>query len=326
MNDWLLVALIAGAVTLGLFPVFMLLLRSRNRPDPDETREPLFGELNDPLAAQIPMSESGSNDVRQLLLGAGYYHPSALADYRAVRTALTLAPMLLTAAAVLLAPREYVLRVLLIGVLLTMLGFSLPRVWLTLRRRARARTISRGLPLVIDLLNLCLTAGLTVLESFKRVAKELRYSHPVMSQELSITARQAELHSLDVAAKQWAERSQVPEVSNLALMLVQSERLGTDSAGTLSELADNFRTTARQRAEAHANRTSFWMLFPSVFCFWAAAAIILVGPAYLEFFEFRQRLGPDIINPTTDALNRANQQMRPPPDPNNPVPVTPTPR
>jgi tight adherence protein C len=325
MSDWLTLALIAGALALGLFPVLLLLLRGRTEPDPDEAREPLLGGLNEPLAAQIPMSASGSDDVRRLLLGAGYYHPSALTDYRAVRTALTLAPVLLTAAAVLASPREVAPRIVFLGVLATMLGFSLPRVWLTLRRRARAREISRGLPLAIDLLNLCLTAGLTVLDSFRRVAREMKPTHPALSQELSITARQAELHSLDVAARQWAERSGVPEVSNLALLLVQSERLGADSAATLGELADNFRVTARQRAEAHANRTSFWMLFPSVFCFLVAAAIILVGPAYLEFFEYRQRVGPDLLNPTRDAINRANQQMRPPPDPSNPVPVSPTP-
>ena len=125
----------------------------------------------------------------------------------------------------------------------------------------------------------------------------------------SLAAAQAELHSLDAAARLWADRAQVQEGSNLALLLVQSEKLGSDTAATLNELATNFRATTRQRAEAHANRTSFWMLFPTVFCFWIASAIILIGPAYLEFFEYRQRSGARLINETRQSVERANRRV-----------------
>jgi tight adherence protein C len=110
----------------------------------------------------------------------------------------------------------------------------------------------------------------------------------VLAQELAIAAQQAELHSLAHALQQWADRTRLPEVRNLVMVLIQSEKLGADAASTLNELATNFRVTARQRAEAQANRTSFWMLFPSVFCFWIAASITLIGPAYLEYFQFRR--------------------------------------
>jgi hypothetical protein len=63
------------------------------------------------------------------------------------------------------------------------------------------------------------------------------------------------------------------------------------------------------------------MLFPSVFCFWAAAAIILIGPAYLEFFEYRQRAGSQLINQTRANIDRANAVRRPPVDPLNPNPA-----
>ncbi|MBX7105500.1 MAG: type II secretion system F family protein [Gemmataceae bacterium] len=320
-NETILIALVVAGITCGLFPLFLILLR---RPETaidvsgTGEDEPAFGALTGPLAAQIPLTESGKDDVQKLLLGAGYYHKTALLEYRAVRVALTIAPLFITGAIALIVPPERLTTTLVGGLIAALVGFSLPRVYLGWKRRQRAREISRGLPLTIDLLTLCLTAGQSLLAAFRHVAGELRNSNPVLSQELAITARQAELHTLDVAVKQWADRVQVPEVSNLSSLIVQSDKLGTDTADTLSELSTNFRTSARQRAETQANRTSFWMLFPSVFCFWVAAAIILIGPAYLEFFEYRQRAGGQLINQTRSNIDRANRRTRPVVDPLNP--------
>jgi len=323
IQEWLLPILVALGITCGLFPIFLLLLNRRPQPLPvDDERldEPVLGDFTEPLATQMPMSESVQGDVHKLLMGAGLYRSTALTEFRAVRTALFLAPLFLTLAAALVVEQQYLRATLVIGGLASLLGFSLPRVYLAYRRRKRAQQISRGLPAAIDLITLNLTAGQNLMASFNQTARELHNSHPALAQELAITARQAEMHSLEVAASQWAERVQIPEVSNVALLLVQSERLGTDTSATLTELANNFRITARQRAETQANRTSFWMLFPSVFCFWAAAAIILIGPAYLEFFDYRQRIGPQILNQTKQGIERANRQSRTVTDPNVPTP------
>jgi tight adherence protein C len=186
----------------------------------------------------------------------------------------------------------------------------LPRVYLTARARSRARQIERALPLTIDLLTLCLSAGQNLLDSLRQVSEELRFSHPVVAGELAIAQRHAALHSLENAMKQWADRTPIPEVTNLALLLIQSERLGTDAAGTLLEMSNNLRVSLRQRAEAQANRTSFWMLFPSVFCFWVAAAIILITPPYLQFFQYRQQAA-QLFNQSRNNISRANALTMP---------------
>src|SRR5262245_59492949 len=100
LQEWLLPILILFGVACGLFPIFLLLLR---RPQPvtaDEeiSYEPILGEFTEPLAAQMPMSTTVQNDVHRLLMGAGFYHPTALTEFRAVRTALLLAPVFLTLA------------------------------------------------------------------------------------------------------------------------------------------------------------------------------------------------------------------------------------
>src|SRR6516162_7075970 len=196
MNDWIQLALIVAGIGCGLFPIFLLLMRKRPDPTGETEDESALGGFTAPLAAQAPLSESGRDDVRELLMGAGYYHPSALMDFRAIRVALTLSPLFLAGAAALILPLERFRGVAIFGVIGAMLGFSLPRIFLAFKRRARGQEISRGLPTAIDNLTLCLTAGQNPLAAFTTVAHEMRNSHPVLAQELAITAKQAELHTL----------------------------------------------------------------------------------------------------------------------------------
>lgn len=324
MSENTILGLIALGIAAGLFP--LLLMSFRRRPDTDreldETAQSLsddtvLGGLTEPLAG----GRRKNDELRQLLVAAGYYKPSAPLEFRALRTVLTLAPLFFAGSLALLVDQALMPRVLIFGFVASLLGFSLPRVYVGMRRRSRGREIARGLPLAIDLLTLCLSSGQNILDSFRQVSRQMQKTHPELSRELAITQRHIEMHSLDVAMKQWADRVQVPEVSNLALLLVQSEKLGTDTADTLVELATNFRATSRQRAEAAANRTSFWMLFPSVSCFWVAAAIILIGPAYLEFFDYRQR-SQSLFTETRRNLDRANNVRQPPRDPNEPGPAS----
>jgi tight adherence protein C len=309
MNEWIQVGLFFLAVTGAVITLLALVIRwgaskeARLREDDEEAR---------PVAAtQFTASKRAPTDLQKELRLAGFYRPTAILEYTAVRALLILLPLLAGGAAAMLAPPEDVLRIVALTGIGAGLGYSFPRVYLTARARTRARQIERALPLTIDLLTLCLTAGQNLLDSLRQVSEELRFSHPAVASEMAIAQRHAALHSLEHAMKQWADRTPIPEVTNLALLLIQSERLGTDAAGTLLEMSNNLRVTLRQRAEAQANRVSFWMLFPSVFCFWIAAAIILIAPPYLQFFQYRQQAA-QLFNQSRINISRANDQVRPP--------------
>jgi len=319
MKEWIEIGLLFLAVSGLVWALLAVALRRwqhmEERPDPNAEPEPeperpvVTGPAATGLSEQSPGSRRGGLDLHKDLRLAGYYRPTALLDYRAVRTALVLVPLIVAGVLAVLSEGPDVNRVLLYGGIAALLGYSLPRLYLTIRARSRARQIGRGLPLAIDLLTLCLSAGQNLLAALQQVSRELSYSHPVLAQELSIAYQQAQLHSLEQAMKQWAARVSTPEVTNLALVLIQSERLGTDAALTLQEMAHNLRTNARQRAEAQANRTSFWMLFPTIFCFWIAAAIILIGPPYFDFFQQRRKSADTFIQ-IRNNINRANQPGR----------------
>jgi tight adherence protein C len=153
---------------------------------------------------------------------------------------------------------------------------------------------------------LSLTAGQNLLDALEEVARHMHRTHPGLAQDLAIAHQQARIHSLHYAMRQWSDRAALPDVTNLALLFIQSERLGSGAANALVEYSNYLRTSMRQRAEAQANRTSFWMLFPSVFCFWIAAAIVLIGPAYVEFGQQRQRTA-SYFNQSKSNINRANR-------------------
>lgn len=308
-KEWIeLVGLAVGVATV-VFIIIALLNRRRNTEtdDQDEENDDLvLGQYTYALTAPDEEAKSKNSDLAQELRSAGYYRPTAVREYKAVRALAILLVVITTGSLLLIVPESYFSYTLFGGIVAVAAAFSLPRLFINLRAKSRSRAVEKGLPVAIDMLILCLSAGQNLLAALQLVANQLYRSHPVLAKELIIAHQQAELHSLDHSLRQWANRMKVPEVRNLVMLLIQSEKLGSDAASTLSELALNFRTNAKQRAEARANRLSFWMLFPSVGCFWVAAAIILIGPAYLEYFQY-QRRASQLVDQSATAVQTANE-------------------
>ncbi|HYV37026.1 MAG TPA: type II secretion system F family protein, partial [Gemmataceae bacterium] len=305
MLEWMPAAITFFVVTSGIFGLYLMFRRSPAVPSTaPEVDEAVVADQ----AFAITTLQPKMQEMHKELRSAGIYEPTALGEYTAFRAVAALCVLACTALVMFLVDEERAAQVFLIGFLLAVLAYSLPRVVLLSWRRRQTRAIERDLPLSIDLLVLCLSAGQGLVAALRQTATQLRRQSPILSRELAIVCKHAELRSLEHALKQWSDRVPSPEVRNFTLLLTQSERLGTDSAATLHELANSYRTNSRQRAESQANRTSFWMLFPSVFCFWVAAAIILIGPTYLEFF--RHRKSPEQINSnlsdTVQSINGAS--------------------
>lgn len=250
--------------------------------------ELLLGHWTPALAAQVPMTEGTRDELNQELRAAGYYQQAALVEYAAVRTMLVVTPLVVAGFLALTVSTDYVARIVFGGVVAAMLGYSLPRLYLHLRAKRRARDIERALPIAVDMLTLCLTAGQNLLGALRRAGQELKFCNPVLAEEFEILRQQADLRSVPHALRQFADRVHVPEARNLAMILTQAERLGMDTGAALLEYATSLRTTFRQRAEAQANSTMFWMLFPTLLCLWIPAGIVLIGPAVLEFQEHRK--------------------------------------
>jgi tight adherence protein C len=298
MNEWGWFMLAAGGIALVCFLVFLMLFQrpvTATRLAPTETSgsdsnaDLLLGDMTDVLSRGMPGEDRDREEILPELVRAGMYGQDSLAEYRAVRAVLVLVPLFAAAAIANLVEPRHMMYVVLGGVILSALGYSVPRLYLTLKARARVREIERGLPVFADMLSISLLAGQGLISGLKRATEQLRYPFPRMASELEIVVRQSDMLNLNVAFEQWANRSQMPEVRNLSIMLNQCQKLGNDVTTGLMEYATNLRSNARQRADAKAQRASFWMLFPTLLFLWIPAAIIIIAPVGFEFQARREK-------------------------------------
>jgi tight adherence protein C len=161
--------------------------------------------------------------------------------------------------------------------------YLVPDMWLRMKVKKRRERIRRSLPDALDLLVICVDAGLGLDQAMLRVGQELAISHPDINQEFSqINLEQlAGKHRLE-AWRSAAERTQIPEFSLFVTMLTQADRFGTPIVRALSRFGDEIRLKRRQRAEEKAAKTKIKILFPLVLFIFPTIFIVLLAPAILS--------------------------------------------
>jgi tight adherence protein C len=166
------------------------------------------------------------------------------------------------------------------------LGFLAPDFWLGNRISARQARIRRGLPDVLDLLVICIEAGLSLDQSVARTAEELNMAQPAICDELDLVVleQRAGLPRAD-AWRHFAERTNVDSVRNLVSVLVQSEKFGTSIAKTLRVHSDTLRTQRRQQVEEQAAKTTVKLVFPLVLFIFPSLFLVTLGPAAITVME-----------------------------------------
>jgi len=171
------------------------------------------------------------------------------------------------------------------GFVCAALGFALPRLILNIQANARTEEIRRGLPTFMDILGLTLSTGAALPAAMLAAAHSVRRGYPALAHEFRVVVAQAPLHSVSYALDQLRLRQPIPELGSLVFLLSQGDRLGTDITKGLWELSTSLQVTARQRAEAAANRSNFYMLFPTVLCLLLAAGLAIIGPGVVQLID-----------------------------------------
>ena len=162
------------------------------------------------------------------------------------------------------------------------LGFLAPDFWLGRQIKNRQAKIRRGLPDVLDMLVICVEAGLSLDQATARTAEELRQSQPILSDELGVVALEQRAGSARSEAwKHLADRTGLDIVRNLVSMLVQSEQFGTSIAKTLRVHSDTLRTKRVQEIEEKAAKLSVKLLFPLVLFIFPSLFVVVLGPAVI---------------------------------------------
>lgn len=226
----------------------------------------------------LPKSQAEVSIVRQRLIRAGYRKDAAVNVFYGSKV---LAPLLLltlawVSGAVKLGP-------LFVIVLSLCLGFMGPDFWLGRQIKKRQKRIRLGLPDVLDLLIICVEAGLSLDQATASTAAELKQAQPEICDELSIVVlEQRAGRARGDSWRNMADRTDVDSVRNLVTMLIQSEQLGTSIARTLRIHADTLRTQRVQAVEEAAAKLTVKLLFPLVFFIFPALFIVVLGPAVIS--------------------------------------------
>jgi tight adherence protein C len=168
---------------------------------------------------------------------------------------------------------------------LALAGSYIPDAWLRFRISARKTRISRSLPDALDMLVVCVEAGLALDAAIHRVAEEIRLTYTDLSDELRLyylelragTGREDALNNL-------ARRTDLDEVQSLASLLIQTDRFGTSLAQGLRVYADSFRTKRFMRAEERAATLPTKLLIPLIFFIFPALFVVIVLPAAMRIY------------------------------------------
>jgi tight adherence protein C len=230
------------------------------------------------LLRRLIASKPDPTLVRRLML-AGYRKPAHADIFLGVRLAL---PAILGFLVVMLSTGN----VLFFFFLTIVLAFFLPDFWLTRAINQRREKIRLSLPDALDLLSICMEAGLGLDQGIVRVGQELRISRPELSEELlQINFEQrAGVPRLE-AWKGFADRVDLESVRSFVAMLVQTDRFGTPLSKSLANFSDALRTQRRQQAEEAAAKTTIKLVPPLVFFIFPNIAITTVVPAVVTVFK-----------------------------------------
>ncbi len=165
-------------------------------------------------------------------------------------------------------------------------GWILPSFALDHRIRERQREVRRVLPDALDLLVVCVEAGMGLNQGVTRVADEIRHVSPLMAEELALVNLEIRAGApRDEALRNLAARTGVEDISSIVSMLIQSDRFGTSIGQALRTSSDTQRVRRAQEAEEVAAKMPVKMLFPLATCVFPAILLVILGPAILAIIK-----------------------------------------
>ncbi|MEX1350793.1 MAG: type II secretion system F family protein [Desulfobacterales bacterium] len=243
-----------------------------------------FGKLGKFAA---PVKPQDYSSVRLKFLRAGIQYENATASFWGAKILLMACLPL-----IFLILRFQVFQVMtyqmtiLSGVLCSLFGFYLPDIWLRQKTDKRKEKVLNALPDALDLLVVCVEAGMGLDSAIYRVAQETKLNHPELSDEFQLINLEMRAgKKRKDALKNLALRTSLEEINSLVTLLIQTDQFGTSLADALRVYADSFRTQRYQRAEEKAAKLPVTLIFPLVIFIFPALFVVLLGPAAISIYN-----------------------------------------
>ncbi len=235
----------------------------------------------DPFQKVLPRSSAEISVTQRRLLLAGYRKDVHVDIFYGVKV---LVPLTLLVLVTVTGVYEY--GAFFVYALAAGLGFLLPDYWLGWRISVRQFNIQLALPEALDLMVICIEAGLGLDQAVLRVSDELRISQPELTEEFNLlNLEQRAGRPRTEAWKNLAERTDLDSVRGLVAMLTQADHFGTSIANSLRIHSDVLRTERRQSAEEQAAKTTVKLVFPLVFFIFPSLFLVVLGPSMIKLLD-----------------------------------------
>ncbi len=298
-SETLIIILLFATVSLILFAIYLSTQSYWGKRDSKKRLEGINGDIEQPIKTNTPPKESGFlhflgtlgkflsprkegniSEMRRLFIRAGYRSPKAMPLFFGLKVLLALSFFGASMAGKLffwqkMSPVGFTY----ISIILAVVGFYLPNLWIKLRISSRKEMIRCGLPDALDLMVVCVEAGQGLDAALNRTAEEMKKTNSFLAEELGLVILEIRAGKpRQEALKNLAWRTDLDDLSNLATILIQTERFGTSIAQALRVHSDFMRTKRFQRAEELAQKMPIKLIFPIALFIFPVFFLITLGP------------------------------------------------
>jgi len=238
-----------------------------------------------PLAGTVATNQAQLSKLSLRMVHAGYRRESAPVVFKGIQ-AIAGGSGLFLGGVVGLFMDGFSTGLLMKAVIAGGIGYYLPELILSSKRKKRTLAIFLGLPDALDLMVVCVEAGLGLDQAMRKVADELVKSHPIVAEEFKIANQQLQLgQARNQVLKALGDRSGVDDLQQLASILIQADKFGSSVGTALRVQSETMRTQRMQIAEEKAAKTAVKMLFPLVFFIFPGIFVVLCGPAAISIYR-----------------------------------------
>ena len=237
------------------------------------------------LGSKLRVNAADLHTYREMVTSSGFRRESV---YVFLGSKLFLALALPAAYLILLALPDGKLTSgtsILVAIALAISGYLLPTFWLSRRAENRKTEIFHSLPDVLDLLTVCVEAGLSLDAALIKTVENFQHKdNPLIKEINTVTMEVRAGKARSEALRGMAERTMVDDIKSFVTMLVQTEKFGTSLGKTLRTYSDSLRMKRKQLAEERAAKTAVKMLIPLTFCVFPALLVVMLAPAFFKIY------------------------------------------
>jgi tight adherence protein C len=287
MTIYLPFILIGVAVAGGVAAIVLSLVNRPAIAGPDE----LTVTPTHPSRVTIAPEDKNKQQLRERLIHAGLYRENSPIFYYLTQLAFAAIPILTGVLAYNFGLLSFNIAIL-SGMILGILGVVVPGLWLDYCKACRQTKIRRSIPDALDVITICVEAGLSLNAAVVRVSQSLADTYPLLATELTIVHRHIQMgKSAGEALRSFSERFDLSELRSLSSVVMQSEKFGAGIASALRVHGETLRMKRMQRAKEKAAQAAVWILLPTVFCIFPALFVVILGPAYYDIQEMMRTVG-----------------------------------